>query len=248
MFAKFKTVILGSVLLLMTPFSGWAEEDDMLFDAVDQPLGAKEILEKIQEAGANRQLDVPTTNENERRVDAAFNALNAKLKAKPGGRELEADEAFDKELNAKQKGGLKLLKDNFSKRVAGGDIKIVRGVAGRDAIEPGSGPKEGRGQGRPDTDNPTDESVNDYSPYHAVGDGWWRWSTSYSWWGVKVSVNHNFLYYLCRYTSWMLNVSGLPGWIKTVLGIIACGPHNLDSGFNGATIYITWAGVFWYSP
>lgn len=203
-------------------------------DAEKAAFGAQQLLDAISDAQGQQPVRLPTGVQAQQ-VDAAFAMLHAKLKIKEDNPAvLLADTTFAAGLNTHQKQGLQKVLDGYSTRVQDGSVKPLRGSDGHWTATPGNGQYEGRGSGH-------------VGPPHATGNGWWSWSTNYSWWGVKVYLNHNFLYYLCSYSSWMLNSSGLPGWIKTVLGWIACGPHSFDGGYDGATVYITWAGVFWYS-
>jgi hypothetical protein len=193
---------------------------------------AAELLDLIAAAQANRPIELPS-DVRPQQVEAAFTALHARLKVneqRPS--QLDVDPEFARGLSERQKQGLSKLQMGFSQRVNENAIRITRGPDGRLRPEAADGRNEGQGQGH---------------QRHAVSNGWWYWKTSYSWWGVTATLNHNYLYYLCAYTSWMLSAASIPGWIETVLSWLACAPHNFDSGGDGAKVYITWAGVFWYS-
>lgn len=148
--------------------------------------------------------------------------------------ELDVDKNFEKTLDPKQKKSLDKLVAAYNKKAKDGEIKAFKDEKNKwqfIVLVPSNG--NGKLQ---------------LALRHAVGDGWWRWSYSSHWWGHSLWVNHNFLWYLCAYTSWMLDNSGLPSWAKYVLNLIVCAPHGLDSGSDGSTVYVTWALVFWYSP
>lgn len=228
----------GILALSMATGCGYSPSQSQVANAVDAQterarFDAAELLDLIADAQDNRPIQLPA-DVRPQQVEAAFSSLHGRLKIneqRPS--ELEADPVFAQGLSEHQKQGLAKLKMGFTRRVNANEIRVTRGPDGRMKPDAANGVNEGRGQGQRER--------------HATGDGWWSWRTSYSWWGVTVTLNHNFLYYLCRYTSWMLGAASIPGWIETILSWIACAPHNYDAGSDGARVYITWAGVFWYS-
>ncbi len=195
-------------------------------------IDGKGLLDAMANRDANGQATLPE-GLTEKDVDDALADLGKHVKPKDADNsDLEVDQAFERSLDAKQKKALGDLKANYKKNVKDKKVKPEKAADGswkfkEDAKTQGEGASRLR---------------------HAVSDGRWSWSYSTHWWGRKLYVNHNFLYYLCRYTTWMLDASGLPSWAKTVLRIIVCAPHTFDYGSDGAAVYVTWAGVFWYSP
>ncbi len=206
-------------------------------------ISPNEILDKIADGNSNSALDIHKDTP-EGQVNAAFHTLHGKLKPKnqqPSNLEVEPN--FHASLTNKQKQGIQKINQGYQQRVQEGAIRPVKDASGKWSVTSPDGKYSNKGK-HPDRN--TDTMGTSY--YHATGDGWWSWRISYSWWGVRVYVNHNFLYYLCHYRSWLLGASGLPGWIRTVLSIIACAPHAFDYNADGATVYITYLGAFWYSP
>ncbi|MBF0206708.1 MAG: hypothetical protein HQK53_07440 [Oligoflexia bacterium] len=212
----------------------------------------RDLLSAIANTEPNKPLKIDPSVKPDQ-VLKALQSLHGKLKIKEGNpSKLDVDAEFSRSFNAEHKKGFDKLSKGLEQRVREGVIKVVRDNSGKWSIQPGNGKNEGRGVGHEhaDVNFDSDEfnsNSDDWTTYHSTGNGWWSWSTSYSWWGVKVSLNHNYLWYLCKYTSWMLSTADLPGWIEYVLSKIACLPHSCDSGYNGSAIYITWAGAFWYS-
>lgn len=222
---------------MMLPY-GCGPQPQTASRSLDQPIerarfDAQEVLELVDKASPNAEVKLPpgVTPEQAR---AAFDNLHKKLKVNDNNK-LDADEEFKRGLKPEAARGLKKLSDSMTQKVQDGSIKIARGPDGQMRPEPADGRYQGNGQGH-------DERI-----LHPVGNGYWSWSTNYSWWGVTVSLNHNYLYYLCRYTSWMIGAAGLPGWIESVLSFLACLPHSLDGGSDGARVYVTWVGAFWIS-
>lgn len=191
-------------------------------------------------------------------LDAAVDKLDKLLTADPVQKRLKLDDRLGGTLNPKQRTGLNVLLRGYNERLQTGDIKVVQGIGGNTTIAPADGRTMNQGIGpngivRPDggviiNDEDQFGAGRDVSPEHRIGNGYWSWSLSYKWWGVRLSVNHNFLNYLCHNTEWMLSRANLPGWIKIVIRPLGCLLHGLDTGANGASISITWTGVFWYTP
>ncbi|MBF0208657.1 MAG: hypothetical protein HQK53_17445 [Oligoflexia bacterium] len=214
----------------------------------------RDFLSAVANTEPNRPLKIDPSVKADQ-VFNAFKALHGKLKVNENNHaKLEVDPDFSRSLGPEHRKGLDKLAKGFEQRINEGSIKVVRGSSGKLEVRPGNGKNEGMGIGHrglainEDASVDLDEVSSDfYRAYHSVSNGWWSWSTSYSWWGVKVSLNHNFLWYLCKYTTWMLGASSLPSWIEYVLKLIACLPHNCDSGANGSAVYVTWAGAFWYN-
>ena len=69
----------------------------------------------------------------------------------------------------------------------------------------------------------------------------WNWK----WWGVRIGLTHKAAYYLCHYTSWVLQALPLPNWVESVIKKVACSFHSLDG--DGVNLKITWFGAFWIS-
>ncbi|MBF0299923.1 MAG: hypothetical protein HQK51_14450 [Oligoflexia bacterium] len=209
----------------------------------------RDLLSAIAKTESNKPIKIDPSVKPDQ-VMRALESLHQKLKVNENNpSKLDADTDFSRSLNAEHRKGFDKISKGFEQRVRDGSIKVIRGSHGKLEVQPGNGKNEGRGAGHTNHELLDDPNLDSelVDLYHSTGNGWWSWSTSYSWWGVKVYLNHNFLWYLCKYTTWMLNSSGLPGWIKTALGKVACLPHNCDGGYNGSTIYITWVGAFWYS-
>lgn len=188
----------------------------------------------------------------EAQLDAAFNSLNGKLRLDPVQSRLKLDGTFGGALTPSQKTGFLNLQRGHDTRVSEGAVKVLRGqivpADGRYALTgPGLIQDNLNQENQLDSLDGLSEAASGAAPDHRVGDGRWSWNLSYKWWGVRLSVNHNFLNYLCNNTEWLLGRAGLPGWIKIVIRPLGCLVHRLDSGADGASISITWSGVFWYS-
>ena len=181
-----------------------------------------------------KELKLPP-NVTSKNIEAAMTDLETYVKPKDNKPdELEVDKVFERSLDAKQKKSLNRLVAGYNKKAKAGEITASKAADGKWKFAVRE-PNEGNGKPGPGI-------------RHATGDGYWRWSYSTSWWGHTLKVNHNLLWYLCAYPSWMIDNSGLPSWAKYVLRLIVCAPHSLDSGTDGSTIYVTWLLVFWYSP
>jgi len=223
-----------------------AMEEESREQITRRSLRAEEVLDLIARGSPNRPVDLPPgTSQDD--IEAGLRDLQNKIRPKPNNlAELEVDEEFEKRLNPGQRGALNRLRAEFERNVRQGNIKVSQRPDGTLDVKELGVKTQGEGIGR--NRSSIDESDDEIDLRHAVGNGYWSWNYSTHWWGRKLYVNHNFLFYLCEYTSWILSNSGLPSWAKSVLQIILCAPHRFDSGSDGATVYVTWAGVFWYSP
>lgn len=228
--------LIGSMILGLGLFGCGSGESNQTGDELGMRqqalrIDAKGLLDTMTNKDANGQVKLPE-GVGGKDIDDALADLGKKVK--PNDRDnsdLDVDQGFERSLDAKQKKAMDDLKAGYKKNVKEGKVKPEKAADGSWKFKV-TEKTEGQGVGR---------------EHHAVSDGRWRWSYSTNWWGWKLYLNHNFLWYLCSYTSWMLDNSGLPSWAKYALRILVCAPHTFDYGADGATIYVTWALVFWYS-
>jgi hypothetical protein len=231
------------------------ESDDLDVGSSVQEVKVGDILDKIADTEPGSPVMFPPGTRPEE-IDAAMKQLHAKLKPKEDKpKELEADPDFERGLSEKQKRGLKKVKDGYTQKVDSGDIKPVK-KGGRWELEV-KGPPSGKEPGPPErmgstqqlrhedgsTARPGDGSTQSVLPHFT--DNYYTWSISWNWWGIKICVDHDFLYILCNYVTWFLNNSPISGWIKTALSILGCLPHTLDFSNDGTCCYVTWIGVAW---
>lgn len=220
---------------------------------VNVEVSVKDILERIEETPAGQEVRFPE-DARPQQVEAAMNQLHAKLRPKAdNARELEADEEFESSLNAKQKRGLKKIKDGYAQKVRDGAIMPVQRAGGRWELEV-QGPRSGRETGPPRAlTQPEDAPSEGGAPWlppptvsHFV-DSTYSWNIDWKWWGVKISVDHDFLYILCNYATWFANNAPIASWIKWALRLVGCYPHSRDTAGDGGACYVTWIGVGWCS-
>jgi hypothetical protein len=235
------------------------EEEDGDLDGVGsltQEVNTRDILELLDDAAPDSVVTFPPGTSSQQ-INAAMNQLDAKLRPKPEKpQELEADPAFESSLTAKQKRGLKKVKDGYAQKVSSGDIKPVK-KGGRWEVEV---------KGPPSGEEPLPSAVRevDGAPEHSAHevdseslirplviphsrDGICSWSISWYWWGVRVKVDHECLNWVCVRASDFLSRSSLPYWIKWALSRVGCLPHSLDGANDGGSCSVTWAGIFWCS-
>ena len=219
--------------------------------------GPTDLLDVLSATPDNARL-APRAGVTEQHLDATFASLDGKIKLDPSQSRLALDDNFDRSLTVGQKAGFLAIQRGYQARTRERAIRLGMLPTGVLGIVPFD--NRYANQGLPDIVGPirdggsvatTDAADGEgpiMTPQHRVGDGRWSWSLSYRWWGVRLSVNHNFLNYLCHNTDWMLSRASLPGWIKIVIRPLGCLLHAADSGADGSSISITWAGVFWYTP
>lgn len=224
-------------------------------------VASTEILEMLSRTPRNSQISM-RAGVTAQQLDAAMDSLEGKMRFDSQRGQIGLDSLFDRGLTPSQKNGFTLLRNGFAERKQEQAIKMVPGRGGSTVVAPFNDlyNKTGIGvTGVIDRDAvmalpagttlaASGEGTDDVSPMHRVGNGYWSWSLSYKWWGVRLSVNHNFLNYLCNNTAWLLGRAGLPGWVSIIIRPLGCLLHSLDTGANGSSISITWAGAFWYTP
>lgn len=218
--------------------------------------GAAEVLDVLGSTADNSR--VPSrSGVSMQQFDAAVTSLDSKMRIDASQGRLKLEESFGRTLTRGQQEGLSNLQRGYELRVREGAIKLAPANLGGFSIVPTDGRYKNQGEGANalvfdghsvgDEVDAAGEAPSD-TPDHRIEDGRWSWSLSYRWWGVRLSVNHNFLNYLCYNTEWMLSRAGLPTWIKIIIRPLGCLLHGLDSGRDGSSISITWTGAFWYTP
>ncbi len=248
---------LAAVSLLMTTWQNMGRSDIIVVPIpviVPQeptiparPLfSAAQLLEVIAATPNGSQIRLPA-GVTETYVEAAFDDLDKKLSADPlhEGKRLRVDPAFERRLSSSQKSALLRLQIAYSQKIATGDLHIANTGSGFKAILDAL-----RGEGySPDVSSAENEIFyHGVDPEHFIGNGKWSWSLRPKWYGVQLRLDHNYLWNLCRDTSWMLESSTFAEWIHAVVQVMTCLPHSLDYNTNGVTVYITWAGAFWITP
>jgi hypothetical protein len=224
------------------------EEDD--FEAVGSSVhevrGPQEILEKIADAEPGSKVEFPGARPEQ--VEAAMRQLDNRLRPKRGNpRELEADEEFERSLNAKQKRGLDKIKRGYAERVRAGDVEPRRGPGDRVTLDVKEA-ASGRIAGPPERTRALDVAFHEDElalsvPPHYIGN--LTWSISTHWWGIKLRVNHSFLNALCVAASWFVDNVPIARWLKIALRLIGCLAHSRDGANDGGTCYVTWIGIGW---
>ena len=252
MYAKQACTVAALTLICACDLEGDPEVIESSESKASVAVSVKEILERIEETPPGQEVTFPE-GARPQQIEAAMNQLHAKLRPKPdNARELEADEEFEKSLNQKQQRGLKKIKEGYAKKVREGKITPVK-ERGRWKLE-----VEGRGQGRepgppgalaPPGDAPS-EGEAPWLPPPTVShyaDGYYSWNIDWKWWGVKISVDHEFLYLICSNASWFVSNAPISSWIKVALRYVGCYPHSRDTAGDGGACYVTWVGVGWCS-
>ena len=252
------------------PISSSAEEDKDRIIPIGREASSLDIISR-----SRRNQEIKFRNTSPEKFEASLRKVGAALQVR--GRAARFNPQYNRGLSSRQQSGAKQLVSGLNRALKDGTIKKISRSGSdwvlydgsRQGLELRRPNREIRNpnlRGIPEGVTPNevysldlDQAIekeilagsiiaNDFedSIKHAGGGKAkvkWKWK----WWGFRVRFTHKAAYYLCHWTSWVLNQLPLPGWIEWIIKAVACSFHALDFDKDGLTLNITWFGAFWFS-